>query len=254
MQRQQPETRRRPQGAWILLLVALLWPAVPAPLRAASDLARFNAAVAESYAPYRSALFYLRTGNPAVANLEIQEALERWRATVLPFGAAPPDAYADDPAFDAVLEEVAVHLQKAEALSASGAVEPAGRELEPVRERLGALRARNGQRVFSDCVDDANAAMDRLWEFRDATLDFADRAQVNALRHAASITLFLYRRCREQAPDALAGEAEFGRIVGGAIASLETLPEAIDEADAERVVNLLRELRSFDRLFWLNFG
>lgn len=234
----------------LALLLCLLLP-LPA---AASDLSRYNAAVERAYGHYRSAAFYLHNGNPAVANLELQDGLEIWREQVLPFRTSPPDAYADDRAFGEVLEEVAARLQKAEALSADGEVEPAAAQLRPIGPQLGELRARNGQRVFADCVADANAAMDELWAFRDARLDFEERTQVNALRYAASVTHFLYRRCQEEAPDPMASTPEFRRIVGGAVASLESLPEAIDEADAQRVVNLLRELRSFDRLFWLTFG
>lgn len=236
-----------PLAALLLLCLAL-------PAAAESDLARYRAAVEAAYGHYRGALFYLHTGNPAVANLELQDAVESWRDGVMPFAESPPDAYADDAAFGAVLGEVAGRLEKAEALSAAGEAEPAEAELAPIRPRLAELRARNGQRVFSDCVDDANAAMDRLWEFRHAELDFQDRAQINALRYEAAVTHFLYARCQEQAPPALREAPEFQRIVGGAVASLATIPEAVDEANAERVVNLLRELRSFDRLFWLTFG
>ncbi|SME89077.1 hypothetical protein SAMN06265365_101174 [Tistlia consotensis] len=237
----------------LLICLALAGLTLPG-VAAASDLSRYNAAVEAAYGHYRSAVFYLHNGNPAVADLELQDAVDAWRSGVLPFLTSPPDAYADDGEFDDALQEVAVRLQKAEALAANAEIEPAAEQLQPIRPRLAALRKRNGQRVFADCVEDANAAMDRLWEFRDARLDFGDRDQMNALRYAVSVTHFLYKRCQDEAPAETAKAPEFQRIVGGAVASLATLPEAIDQADAQRVVNLLRELRSYDRLFWLTFG
>lgn len=220
----------------------------------AGELARFNAAVAEAYAHYRGAVFYLRTGNPAVANIELQQAAELWKAGVLPFRAAPPDAFAEDPAWPALLDEVAARLDKAAAATGAGEVEVANEALAPIRPSLAGLRARNQVRVFSDCIDEANAAMDALWAFRSKPPDFGKPDEVNNLRARTAVTAYLYRRCAETAPAAVAEAPEFKRIMGGTLESLDRMWAVIDAEDEEAVISILRELRSFDRMLWLQFG
>lgn len=221
----------------------------------ASNLSSFNAAVAAAYDHYRAAAFYLRTGNPAVAGFELAEAAQRWSDAVMPFAKTPPDAFADDPAFAADLADIMARLGKADALLASGGdAESAADMLDPIRDRLAELRRRNGVIVFSDHVDAANAAMDRLWVYRHEPPDWADPAARAALTGATAVTIHLYDRLRELAPPETAENAEFQRIMKGALASLAGLWEQIQLADEERVISYLRELRSFDRILWLQFG
>ncbi len=236
---------------FILVLVTSLALVRPAD---ASDLAAFNAAVGKAYSHFRGSVFYLRTGNPAVANIELQQAASAWTAEVMPFRAAPPDAFGDDAQWSAVLLEVSERLAKAESLTRSGAIEPAEAELLPIRPTLAALRARNNVRVFSDCIDEANAAMDRLWVFRYEPPDFSVPAQVNKLKAETAITAYLYRRCQAEAPAEIASTPEFTRIMEGTIRSLARMWDAIDQGNEEAVISILREVRSFDRMLWLQFG
>ena len=124
--------------------------------------------------------------------------------------------------------------------------------LAPIRSALAALRARNQVRVFSDCIDEANAAMDALWVFRKSPPAFDKPEQVNDLRAKTAVAAYLYRRCVERAPATIAEAPEFKRIMGGTLESLGRMWAAIDAADEERVISILREIRSFDRMVWRN--
>lgn len=221
---------------------------------AASDLEDFNTAVAAAYSHYRGAVFYLRTGNAAVAAIELGDAAASWREGVSPFVESPPDAFASDPSFGKTLTAVAERLGQAEELAVAGDLPAAAEVLAPVRGELAALREQNNVVVFSDFVDEANAAMDRLWVFRNAPPDWGDQGAVDRLKAEIAVTAYLYRRCREKAPATVRGSPEFKRIVDGAINSLDQLLEVTRQGEEEAVINFLREIRSFDRMLWLHFG
>ena len=237
-----------------LKLAAFLTPLLLAPAAGASDLSRFNTAVAETYAHYRTAAFYLHTGNPAVAEFELQQAIALWDERVMPFRDAVPDAFADDTTWSGTLDDIGAKLQQAQSLAQSNEAQAAEDALAPIREALADLRARGGVRVFSDCIDEANAAMDALWVFRHEPPDFADAAAVNALRAQTAVTAYLYERCQAEAPSEIAEAPEFQRIMEGTLTSLSRLWPAIDAGDTEVVISILREIRSFDRMLWLQFG
>lgn len=221
---------------------------------AASDLSRFNAAIGEADRAVRGALFYLRTGNPAVAGFELQDAVAIWNERVMAFRDAPPDAFSDETDWPALLDALASDLASAETATADSEVESAQATLTALRETLSALRARNQVRVFSDCIAEANRAMDALWVYRHEPPDFADAAAVDGLKAQTAVTAHLYRRCVAEAPAAIAEDPSFTRITEGAITSLDRLFPVIREGNPEGVINLLRELRSFDRMLWLEFG
>ena len=220
----------------------------------ASELSRFNAAVAEAFAHYRGALFYLRTENPAVAEFELQDAVALWSEKVMPFREATPDAFANDPAWAATLEQVSEGLRQGQDLARQNEIAAAEAVLAPLQSAMADLRARNDVRVFSDCIDEANAAMDALWAYRHAPPDFADSAEVNDLRAKTAVTAYLYARCQQTAPPEIAATPEFARIMEGSLLSLNRMWPAIDDGNTETVINILRELRSFDRMLWLQFG
>ena len=221
----------------------------------ASNLADFNQAVADSYRHYRAAVFYLRTGNPAVAGFETTEALQLWRETVLPYGTAVPDAFSDDPEFASTLNDIETRLTEADSLLAGGGdAEAANALLLPIRTELGELRARNSVIVFSDHVDAANAAMDLLWAYRHEPPDWADPVAFAEVTGAAALTIFFYEALLEQAPSHIAENPEFQRIMEGSLRSLEGVWQSIQAKDEALVISYLREMRSFDRILWLQFG
>lgn len=221
----------------------------------AGDLSSFNGAVAASYHHYRAALFYLRTGNPAVAGFETAEASRAWNEKVMPFAERVPDAFSEDEAFAADLGDISRRLAEADRLLAEGDDGAAAADsLRPVREQLSALRRRSGVIVFSDHVDAANAAMERLWVYRHEPPNWADSSEVADLTSAAAVTIFLYRQVFDNAPAPIAENPEFQRIMQGALRSLEGMWQEIQASNEDLIISYLRELRSFDRILWLEFG
>ena len=233
-------------------VLALLLAAAPA--AGASELSRFNAAVAEAFAHYRGALFYLRTENPAVAEFELQDAVALWSEKVMSFQEAIPDAFANDPTWAATLDQVEQGLRQGQDLARQSDIAAAEAALQPLQAAMADLRARNDVRVFSDCIDEANTAMDALWAYRHNPPDFADSDAVNDLRAKTAVTAYLYARCQRTAPPEIAETPEFARIMEGSLLSLDRMWPAIDAGNTEVVINILRELRSFDRMLWLQFG
>ena len=220
----------------------------------AGELGDFHRQVAEAYAPYRSAMFYLNSGNADVAYFELQTAAKRWQKVVERFTASVPDTFAEDGRFVDVLNQVQATFEAGSAAIDRDDPEGAIASLVSIRTDLSALRKRNGVRIFSDCVDEMNAAMDRLWAFRDQALDMDQVGQVNAIKREAAIAEFLYQKCYQEAPADLKESDEFERLFDGSLASLPLIFEVLDQGNGDRLVNILRELRSFDQMIWLQFG
>jgi hypothetical protein len=239
--------RRHLAAIW--LTVALGWSAA-----AASDLAAFNAAVADAYGHYRGAVFYLRTGNAGVAAVELAQMAAKWRALLDRFATAPPDAFAADAAWRATLDGIAQALAEATAAAEHGDAEAATRALAPIRPALGALRRRNDVAVFSDCVDELGAAMAPLWPYRHEPPDFASDAVLDRLKARIGVVEYLFRRCRDRAPAAYRDDDDFNRLIDGSLESLERLWAALARQDRQALINALRELRSFDGMLFLRYG
>lgn len=238
----------------IAFLWAILCSAVAAPPAASNELGAFDAAAAAAYYPYREAAFYLRTGNVGAGAIALEQAIAGWRSVQAAYRDNPPDAYAEDPQWSADLDSIVVHLETGLAEADNGDGTAAAKTLAAVRSTLGALRQRNGQWRFSDCVDAMNAQMDELWRYRHAPPDLGSVEAVDQVKAQAAVTLHWYRRCRAQAPDELRDDTEFNRLFDGSIASLSLIPSALNEANEMRFINILREMRSFDRMIWLRFG
>jgi hypothetical protein len=235
----------------LALALALALTVSPA---AASELAQFNTAVAGAYGFYRSALFYLRTGNTMVAGFELEQMQERWQAVEDRFAARPPDAFADDASFPDVLHDVGRRTRDAAQAATAGDGDGAAKALEPIRGWLAGLRERAGVRVFSDCIDEVGAAMDALYVFRKTPPDLSDPDQVNAVKARAAVLDYLLRRCDREADPAVRADGEFRRLVDGASAAVAAMFKALDRRDTTAVINVLRELRSFDHILYLRFG
>ena len=233
------------RGLRLVSAVLCLAAALAAPPAAADEgTDAFHAAVAAAYQHYREAIHYYETGNSDLGELAFDQFLAAWKSLAERYAGKPPAAYAKDETFAESLAAIA-----GKAGSAAGAA-PAEAllALKPIRSDLAALRKRSGQHVFSDCVDAMNAAMDRLWEYRQKP---PDARRLPTFQAATRETVARYRECLEQAPPPLRDAAEFRRMMEGALASLARLETA---TDAELIVSLLRELRSFDKLIWLRFG
>lgn len=235
-----------------LLAFVFLWPADHG--AQANDLSDFNLAVSAAYAPYRGAVSYLRTGNAGLAALELEAAAENWRKLEARFAKTPPDAFADDPAWQATLKGISERLDQGLVAMDAGDMETATKLLSPVRGQLGELRRRNNIVVFSDRVDEMTHAMERLWRFRHKPPDFAVAEELQELRSSAAVLGYLFRRCSQEAPAELRENTSFLRLSEGAALAVDRLWRAIDERDQRLLINTLRELRSFERLMFLQFG
>ncbi len=221
---------------------------------AAGELAVFNGAVAGIYGHYRQAVFYTRTGSPAVAALELDEFVAGWSDIVERFGTSPPDPFSDDPSWSATLSEIGSRATAGLAALDRGDLAAAGESLGPIRGLLGDLRRRNGIVTFSDYVDELSAAMDVLAEYRRDLDDLSDDAVVAAVARQAAVVEYLFDKVRLNAPAALADDAEFQRMLEGVRQSMGRLREGLRNRD----IRLFRigsgELRSHERLLFLRYG
>lgn len=240
------------RSLFVLLILAVC--AVPAPLARAAPFHDFNEAVAEAYRHYRQTVFYLRTGNTAVASLELHYFARKWKEVVQRFAANPPGPYTADPVWRQTLLEIEGRIGDGTNALAKGDSKRAAEVLAPIRQALSSLRRRNGVFVFSDCVNEANSAMERLYRYRHRPPDFAHREEVDALRHQTAITTHWYERCREQAPAAYRENPQFTRLMETSLYSLSRIWLAIAEKDERRLINILRELHSSDQILFLRFG
>ena len=239
--------------AMLILIIGLSF-AAPAGPAAADGLQRFHDRVGAAMKHVRLAQFYLRTGNLAVAGAELDEAAEKWAAVTAEFAAKPPDKLAGDSAFEADIEAVAGALDAALAAVDKDERDAATAHLKPVAGRLAALRKRNGLWIYSDCIAAMNRAMDVAFIYRRKPPDFDDVAQVTIMDKRFAALEHWYRRCyREAGPRERANPA-FERLFPGSLESIERLIRAAKDKSALRVINNLRELRSFDRLIWLHLG
>ncbi|MDZ7747779.1 MAG: hypothetical protein U5K43_02235 [Halofilum sp. (in: g-proteobacteria)] len=170
---------------------------------------------------------------------------------MLPYADSPPAAFAHDPRFGETLERIDEALGRASAADATDAARDA---LAGIPATLAELRARNHVIVFADHVREANRAMDRLYAYRHRDIDFADQAVVDDLRARLAVTAYAYRECDAAAPPDIASDPAFRRMIDGTLGSLDLMWEAIAAGDQRTVINILREVRSFDRLLWLRHG
>lgn len=237
-------------------LAALLLLAVTLPAAAAeqSRLQAFNLQVGAADHFYRSAGFYLHTGNAGLAAVELQSMQAQWQELMTDFTDPPPDAFAADPAYHETLKAVAGHIQAALAALEANDTDTAEAELKPIRQELADLRARNNIRVFSDCVDDMRAAMDALWVYRRDPPAFDDPAQMDAIKARGAVVEHLIRQCQAETPPRLADNADYRRLMNGSLDSIRSLGPALRAKNETAVVNVLRELRSFINMVYLQFG
>ena len=203
----------------------------------------------------RLAQFYLRTGNLAVAGAELDQATENWAAVTAAFGAKPPGKLAGDSGFGADLTAIGGALDAALAAVDDGRAGCGRRAAEagrgPPRRAAQAQRPVDFQRLHRrhEPGDGRRLGLPpQAAGLRRPRAGRRDgRAPSPALQH-------WYKRCyREAGPRERANPA-FKRLFPGSLESVARLLRAARDRSALRVVNNLRELRSFDRLIWLYLG
>jgi len=224
------------------------------PASIAAPVHEFHEAVADANASYREASFYLRTGNPMVASFGLQDMNDKWSAIIKRFAKSPPGIYAADTSWESSLIEIDKRIQDGIAATEAGDLKSAQKNIVPVREILSSLRARNGVFLFSDRVDRANAAMEAIWAFRHTPPDFSKPDEVNDLRQKTTLMTYWYERCRDTATPQVKNDPQFRRLVDKTLYSLGRMWVAIGDKNQLSVINILREMRSSDRLLYLHFG
>ncbi len=214
----------------------------------------FNQDVAQAFANYRGALFYFRRKNGDPGAFELDLFKDAWLAIEKKWKDNPPDSFSSDPQWVATFGEVTNIVDRGfDALDKNGP-EAARKTLRPIRDLLSALRRRNGVYVFSDCIDELNMQMKKIWPYRHNPPDFNDLAQVNKVKHKAAVYEYILLKCRKDAPADYKKRDEFNRMFDAAQKSVQTLWDATDKKQRRRFINILRELRPLDRLIFLRFG
>lgn len=225
------------------IALAMLLALFAAPARA-DDLADFNAAVEAAMSHHRVATGYLRTGNLDLASLEIEAMREAWgKVSTLP----RPAAFKNQEQYTAFILETAAGLIGTTLVLNMGRIDVAAESLDKIRKSLSGLRRENKVTVLADCVLDANVSMDALF----ALDGKSDWESVSAGAESYRGTL---QRCDDMASERVRREAEFRRLIDGALASLAQVPKAAETRDADLLHRLLIELRSFDHLLAFRFG
>ncbi|RTE89393.1 hypothetical protein D6B98_31025 [Bradyrhizobium sp. LVM 105] len=200
----------------------------------------------------RTAASYARTGNIALAQMEIEEATATWKqlATHTPF---PHPPYAPV-ALTEFLGRGGERLGAAARALDSGDVVAAGRELLLLRRSFHELRRRSGLYGLADCVFEIAPAMDKL---RVAATHYGEHpAPARAEETIASASAFRDRlqRCNDWARADVADTSEFRRLIDGAIASSTEISHAAMAGDGPLVHRYLIELQSYAQLLDFRFG
>lgn len=220
----------------------------------AGTLAEFNSAVAGAYAHYRAASTYLRTGNVALADIELEDFAARWRDVISEFGDAPPQAFSGEANWRGTLESIRQRTDNSQSALDKDDLKAAREAVLPIRKDLAALRRRNGVIVFSDCVNDISAEMDLLVPFRRNPPDFDAKGDVQEIQTRTAVLTYLFKGCRERAPDSLRSDPQFERIISGALEGLARMWRALDARDLRMLTGTISELRSFEQILFQRFG
>ena len=237
-----------------IAVLALLFALIGAQAGYAGPLAEFNAKVAKVNQPYKSALSYLRTGNPGVASLELKGAMRNWQAIVTQYGDTPPDPYADDAGWITTLTDISAALEKGTKLVSQGDSKAGRFALLPVRDHLHMLRQRNGIYLLEDCIHELNAQMEVLYHYRHSPPDLTELAVRNTVKTASTVYAHILDNCRARASRPLLEDVNFKSIMDGAAASAANLFRPIDDQNQTGMINVLRELKSFDVIIFLRWG
>ncbi len=207
-----------------------------------------------SFAHYREAASYLRTGNIDLAALELEEMAKTWTSLVNRFGNRVPDGFEGNAVYGETLASIDSGIQNALKAIENGDREAAMAALFPLWGKASALRRASGFYLASDCILDAGEAMERLYAFKEPAPDLADPAVAASLIGAAAVYRAALSRCVPLvSPDRRQNDA-FQRLFDGADKSLQRIPQAVNAGDSGLVYRLLIELRSFDRLIAFRYG
>lgn len=234
--------------ATCLLAGTCLAATITAPADARADA---TASIDKAYETYRTASSYLRTENTGLALLDLAATVDTWKEVQ---SAAPPPELAKDPKYADALKEIASLLDKGLSAAEAGDAKAARDAIMPVRDILFDLRRRNGMNTYADCITELNTAMDGVFYYRRPEPDMSDAKVIEGMRKASTVYQETLQKCRDLAPASISGDPEFIRLFDGTKNSVESMFPAIDSGSAGAVINVIRELISFDRIIFFRFG
>jgi len=214
----------------------------------------FDEGVAKTYAPYRSATSYLRTGNTGLASLDLAEAHDAWKSVQSIATQSPPAAYTNDPKFLSDIGKIRARLALGLALAESDDGKSALKELKPIRSIIYELRKRNGVRLYADCITELNMSMAGMSKYRHNLPALTDPKERSTVANAATEYGAIAVDCIGLAPPGHHQNLEFQRLAKNTKASATALSEAAKMGDPVRYLNILREIRSLDRIIYFRFG
>jgi hypothetical protein len=232
------------------ILLSLVLASLDSAIHATAGESAGMAAVMQSaMASLRTAASYGRTGNIALAQIELDDARRAW--TALGLIRDQPAPYSAQ-SLKELLTEGDERLRKADASLSAGDGTTATADIAAVRQALHVLRRQAGVVELGDCVVELGPAMDKL---RHVAADFAaaraTAAQVNEAGEALRAQL---QRCDGLAAPDVAGQAEFRRLIDGATTSAQNIGRAAHDGDTGLVHRYEIELQSFVNLLDFRFG
>ncbi len=220
----------------------------------AGELADFNAAVEQAAVPYRTALEQLNAGDGNAARAEVERMGAAWTALVNRFGDHRPDAFDGNPLYASTLSDVGARINDALAMIKARRLDAARATLLGVRSELSQMRAASGIVVLADCILSANMALDALAAYKDKPPDWSKSETRFDVAGKAMIYSHELKRCDAMASPELRADAQFRRLVDGALAGLALVRTAINTRDTDLLWRILTELRSFDSQLALRYG
>ena len=240
-------------GRWFAALLLIGW----AGAARADDLAGFHAAIEAAASHNRVALGYLRTENTDLAAIELDEMKDAWAAMAARYAGNRPAALRDSALFSVALVDVPTRIVTAVMMIESGRPAIAAQSLQAIRSELSAMRRAAGITVLADCVLDANAAMLALaGRPRGNDDDATAAADWAAGDYAAKAARYrdVLARCDRMATPEIRATPEFRRLIDGAIAGLDLIPQTVKDRDGGRFHRILIQLRAFDQLLSFRYG
>lgn len=204
-----------------------------------------------AYAPYRAASNYLRTENTGLASLDLAATLDAWQKVA---DSPAPAALAKDPQYKETVDKISAALALGMEKTEMGDPKAALAAIKPVRQLLMDLRRRNGIDTYADCITELNYVMDDIYVYRRPDPNMSDPAVVKNMRTLSEKYAGIIAKCRTLAPGDISADPEFVRLFDSTAESVASMLPAIDSGSANRVVNVIRELRSYDRIIFFRFG
>jgi len=232
-----------------IILALLLWAGCGSRINAAetSDPAGTMQTVMASL---RAAASYARTGNLALAQVELGDAKGAWDGWLGSFSDRP--APYPSSAWQSLLIAGKDNLARANDALHAGDGSGATSEILALRRSIRELRREAGRFELNDCVFDLAAPMEQL---RSAAVRFGEaKAGAEEVKAVGVALRDHLQRCNGLASPEIASEAEFRRLMDGAISSAGEIGSAAAAGDAGLVHRYQIELQSFVNLLDFRFG